>query len=268
MSPSSLSLAFKKQYVRVFDGKGSWKKRIAGAALIFGTPFIIPEAGVDTLSAERTPDLGDRQVQALQADIGRMGADAEKIRAEYHAAYTLSQLQLTEPKNAALAQRAKEAQENYSRGRARLNSDVQDFRDRLTLSQGISEVDAVSLVQKAADATGYNLYPKREGSWQMQMRYLDECQGEEIKTGLAQQGGPQAKQVSVCQDKKLSTDYSWGFAFGIAGMLGMGLSLTFLSALGDTTRNRLPEHEKRLQRETAARTEKKKEITIKIRQGK
>lgn len=275
MSFSSLSLAFKKQYVRVFNGKGDWKKVTAAGALILGTPLILPMTGEEALSPERAAGTGAQHYRALQQEISQLAQNYKKTHAEFLEAYNLSQQLLIAPENKKLATQAEQADLLYRQHEDVLRDQTTQYRNRILLVEGISEVDAVQLVRKAELATDYTFFPAwGDGKWQKNFRYLDECQAGIVDNRAARETTAQAEKVMDCMADKRSEEVDRKMAAGLAGIAGAGLSVSLLTIFGLVVRSGIPRHESRLRAEMAAREEKKKQkadkgkdFTIKIRPG-
>ncbi len=275
MSFSSLSLAFKKQYVRVFDGKGDWKKVTAATALILGTPLILPMTGEEALSPERAAGTGAQHYQALQQEISQLAQNHKKTHAEFLEAYNLSQQLLIAPENKKLATQTEQADLLYRQHEEVLRDHVTQYRNRILLVEGISEADAVELVRKAELATDYTFFPAwGDGTWHKNFRHLDECQAAIVDNRAAKEIAQQAENVMTCMAEKRSEEGDRKMAVGLAGMAGAGLSVGLLTIFGTIARNGIPRHERRLRAELAAREERKKkkadkgkDFTIKIRPG-
>lgn len=248
----SLMLAFKKAYTKVFNGKETGLKAFAAVATAITVPVgsaIMFSFGGD-YSEQRTPVLGDKQYQQLLSEIDPLAEKSKKLD------WAVQEL-LFNPTNAQLKEKL-EAQQQYQVDfRMELNREMEDFKTRLLLSEGISEKDAIVLVDMVESKTDYTLSPN-DRDFRQRMQYLDECQGQARAEAL-QKGSTfseQGKMVTECQLAKMDRkEIGAGFFLGFLGIPASAVFLAGMSSLGAAFRRQIPNDEQRL-REQARSKEK------------
>jgi hypothetical protein len=259
-------LSFKKAYVKIFSGKGSWAKRLAGAAFVLGTPVaLINTIDHEPLSQQRDAVIGAQQYQKLDEAIERLALDHKKVNQSYWRLDGYTQNQVLHQGDADHAKKLADEKVNYQQSHSKYIRDLNSFRDMVLVSRGISEKDAVDLFTKVEARAGASMFPN-DDLWQKKMRYLDECQSGAFNASIKTAGKPgdvndNTQAVLKCQrehiDDKAGT--AAGYLFG--GLLGSGLSLVFLSAMGAGFRESIPDHQKRAGAQQAAATRRREEKT-------
>lgn len=246
----SFLLKVKKSYVRYFDGEESLSKGFGGIALLIGLPFAILSQIGDNFnpSAERTAGIGDQQYARLSADVDDFAKRRQMLERAVQDVENMTQLSVVSPEDKDLQQRMKDMQA-FERGlRVKLDGDVNAFRTRLLQSKGISEVDAINLVNGVQNRAFYTLWPKDTYVIE-RMSFLDECQPKaDIVMSQTSNKKPYDELVRECQiaetdrqnENRTAISILTGWSAAVSLMVGFNL-------LGRRFRRQIPEDEARLQ---------------------
>lgn len=270
-------LSFKKSYVKIFNGKGSWAKRLAGAALVLGTPYgLVHTVHHEPLSEQRDVNIGTQQYQKLNETVERLVLDQKKVNQSYSRLDTYTQNQVLNQGDADYAKKMADEKTNFQQSFTKYIADLNNFRDMVLVSRGISEKDAVELFTKVESRTSAKIFPN-DGIWKEKMGYLDECQTSAFNASINKAGKPgdanaNTQAVMACQREHANEKDGTvaGYLFG--GLAGSIASLFLMSAVGSGFRQSIPDHQQRVRAQEAAagrrREEKatgRKKVTFEIK---
>lgn len=254
----SLMLSFKKAYTKVFSGEEGVKKFLAAAGTVLAVPIGASiQFGVPDHSADRTA-RGDQQYVKLAADIDAIAMKTNRLHQAAADVKDLTQVLVLDPENTELKEKLKRQQAFQTSYRQAMDAEVTAFRNRLLLAEGISEKDALQLVEIAQKKTNYSLFPG-DISFRNRVRYLDECQGEASHKAL--QPGVEKSQpelVMQCQIDKFRETVDNVITSSIVGAPATAAALTFMSLLGGRFRRQIPRDEQRAQETAEARRREEK----------
>lgn len=271
-------LSFKKSYVKIFNGKGSWAKRLAGAALVLGTPYgLVQTVHHEPLSEQRDAVIGTQQYQKLNETVERLMLDRTRVGQSYSRLDSYTQNQVLNQGDADYAKKMADEKITYQQSFGKYIADLNNFRDMVLVSRGISEKDAVELFTKVESRSSAKMFPNDE-IWKQKMGYLDECQTSAFNASISKANvkpgdvNANTQAVMACQRDHANDKGGTAAGYLFGGLAGSIASLFFLSAVGSGFRQSIPDHQQRVRAQEAAagrrREEKatgRKKVTFEIK---
>lgn len=242
----SVYLGFKKRFVSYFDGQERFSKFVGGVAMLIGLPIaVFSQIGdVPDPSTVRTVGIGDQQFARLSADVDDFTKRRQVLERAVLDVENMTQLAVVSPEDTDLQQRLRD-KKAFERGfRVKLDGDVNAFRTRLSQSKGISEVDAIKLVEGVQNRAYYTLWPN-DAYVIERMSYLDECQPTaDLKMSQTANIKPYDEHVRECQIGKIDSNIGFYSFLSAAAGGSAAVSLMFgFNALGRRYRREIPEDE-------------------------
>lgn len=224
----------KKLYATVFNTEAHPLRILAtAAALAAGPIYFAPEVIYNQPSDQRTAVIGDAQYKNLDQSLTEVLALKQKSLDASAQSHLAHQTILANPddKDAPLMARDMD-NKKYELDRA-ISSSAKAFEQRLMLSEGISEKDAVRLMVKYKTAMPDAFSSYRDvAQIERQAAHLDECQIETFSDSPS--GSYAAGTIESCIDSGASRQgFTAGFTRMMTGVASLGgLMFAFMMAGG------------------------------------